>query len=355
MAFSLIRSLDTISNFLTINAGNLQSQLTPVTVGVQWTPAQPYSGGMDEVSLPQADQDKAVVVGANQSEHIAWCSSDGVVHYQHGDDISETIEFPGCAGIPGFALDLEDRPHLVWYTQEILDNNGVERSDHLLVESIRSTNGWSEAAIVTRTVGPVTTALTADSQGDLILVWADADQNMMVSIQEHYQCDPNDLSYIEIAGLNAVLEKNLRPTGTEIPYCHNQYERIEYTPNPEPAYSDLPATQDGAFDYLARMAEDAQYEVLFTTMEYAPNNSPPSPGSVLARGVADLYQKVKANPENYPRGITVKILLGNYPELSTFTYGDQIYAAITDFRDAGVEKMVDPEIGWRLEVANLSL
>ncbi len=352
VAFSLIRSLDTISTFLTINAGNLQSQLTPVTVGVHWTPPRPYSGDMDGVSLTQGDQDKVVVVGANQSEHIAWCSSDGVVHYQQGDEISETIAFPGCTGTPGLALDVDHRPHLVWYTQEILDNNAVERSDHLLVESIRSPNGWSEAAIVTRTDGPVTTALMADSQGDLTLVWEDADQNRMVAVQEHYQCDPDDLSYIEIAGVTAVMERNLRPSGTEFPYCHNQYERIEYTPNPEPAYSDLPATPDGAFDYLAREAANAQYEVLFTTMQYEPNTTPPSPGSVLARAVAALYQKVKANPDNYPRGITVKILLGNYPELSTFTYGDQIYAAITDFRDAGVEKMVDPEIGWRLEVAN---
>ena len=40
---------------------------------------------------------------------------------------------------------------------------------------------------------------------------------MLVSIQEHYQCDPDDLSYLEIAGLNAVLEKNLRITGEEDP------------------------------------------------------------------------------------------------------------------------------------------
>ena len=352
LAFSLIRGLETISTFLTINAGNLSSQLISVTEGVQWTPAQPYTGDLNGVSFPEAGQDKVTVIGADQSKHQAWCSSDGSVHYQLGDGKSEIIEFPDCSDLPGLALDLEGQPHLVWYTQEILDNNGVERSDELLVESIRTSDGWSEAAIVARTTGPVTPSLTVDSQGNLILVWADADQNRMVSIQEAYQCDEADLSYLELAGLNAVLEKNLRVTGEGVPYCRNQYERIEYTPNPEPEYSDLPATPDGAFNYLAGMAERAQYEVLFTTMQYEPNSSPPSPGSVLARRVADLYQKVKANPEDYPRGMTVKIMLGNYPELSTFTYGDQIYAAISDIRDAGVEKMVDPEIGWRLEVAN---
>ena len=249
LAFSLIRSLNTISTFLTINAGNLNSQLSSVTVGVQWTPEQPYAGSLDDVTFPQADQEKVIVTGTDQSEHQTWCSSDGSIHYQRGDGTPEIIGFPGCSGTPGLALDEKGQPHLVWYTQEILDNNGVERSDDLLVESIRTSNGWSEAAIVARTAGPVTPSLTADSEGNLILVWVDEDQNMLVSIQEHYQCDPDDLSYLEIAGLNAVLEKNLRITGEEVPYCRNQYERIEYTPNPEPAYSDLPATQDGAFDY----------------------------------------------------------------------------------------------------------
>ena len=352
VAFSFIRSLETISTFLTIKAGNLHTQLIPVTEGVQWTPAQPYTGNLENVQFPQSSQDKIFVIGADQSEHQAWCDSSGTMNYQKGAGTPEIIAFPGCSGTPGLALDQQDQPHLVWYTQEILDNNGVERSDSLLVESIRTPQGWSAAAIVARTPGPVTPTLNTDSQGNLILIWADSNQNMMMAVQEAYQCDEADLSYLEIAGLNAVLEKNLRITGEEVPYCRNQFERIEYTPNPEPEYSDLPATQDGAFDYLASMAEEAQYEVLFTTMEYAPNNTPPSPGSVLARAVADLYERVKANPEEYPRGMTVKILLGNYPELSTFTYGDQIYAAITDFRAAGVEKMVDPEIGWRLEVAN---
>ncbi len=352
LAVWLLRGLDTISTFLTINAGNLSPQLASVTVGVQWTPARPYTGDPEGVTFPQPDQEKVVVTGADQSEHQAWCSADGSLAYQWEDGAPEVIEFPGCTGLPGLALDLEGQPHLVWYTQEILDNNGVVRADDLLVESIRTSQGWSEAAIVARISGPVTPALNTDSQGNLLLVWADADQNMKMSMQEAYQCDPDDLSYLEIAGLNAVLEKNLRIAGEEVPYCRNQYERIEYTPNPEPEYSDLPAVQDGAFDYLAVTTEAAQYEVLFTTMQYEPNYSPPSPGSVFAQALADLYQKVKANPENYPRGMTVKILLGNYPELSTFTYGDQIYAAITDFRAAGVEQMVDPEIGWRLEVAN---
>ena len=100
------------------------------------------------------------------------------------------------------------------------------------------------------------------------------------------------------------------------------------------------------------MVKEAEYEVLFVTMQYEPNDTPPSPGAVLAEAVAELYQKVKDNPEDYPRGMTVRVMLGNYPDMSNWIWGSQIIGAIEDFKDAGVEKMVDPEIGWRLEVAN---
>jgi len=87
-------------------------------------------------------------------------------------------------------------------------------------------------------------------------------------------------------------------------------------------------------------------------MQWEPNTASPSPGSVLANEVAKLYNKVKENPEDYPRGMTLRILLGNYPVISNFQWGAQIMDVIDDLRLAGVENMVDPEIGWRLEVAN---
>jgi phosphatidylserine/phosphatidylglycerophosphate/cardiolipin synthase-like enzyme len=60
-----------------------------------------------------------------------------------------------------------------------------------------------------------------------------------------------------------------------------------------------------------------------------------------------LYYKLKEDPASYPRGLTVRILLGNPPELA-----GQLWYLLEDLRDAGVEKMLDPEIGWRLEVAD---
>jgi phosphatidylserine/phosphatidylglycerophosphate/cardiolipin synthase-like enzyme len=50
--------------------------------------------------------------------------------------------------------------------------------------------------------------------------------------------------------------------------------------------------------------------------------------------------------------MTVKILLGNYPNLSTLQYGDQIWNVLQDLAYTGMDKMEDPSIGWKVEVAN---
>jgi len=348
IALSLSSILKNISGFLQINPANLASELTPVTVGVQWGEPEIFSG---ETSLPAPDQER-VIVTIDGVDHQAWCSSDGVLHYQAGNSAEEQILDPGCNGLPGLVVADDGQIHLVWYTQSLADTNGVARPASALVESIRDQSGWSEAAIAAQTLGAAQPVLTFDAQGNLNMVWEDSDQKQYLAIQENFQCDPEEIPALELAGIEAVLAAGLRPEDSELPHCRNQFERIQYTPNPEPEYSDEPITPNGAFDRIADMAADAQYEILFVTMQYEPNETPPSPGSVLANGVGALYQKVKANPENYPRGMTVRVMLGNYPEMQFWAWGTQIIAAITDFRNAGVEKMVDPEIGWRLEVVN---
>jgi phosphatidylserine/phosphatidylglycerophosphate/cardiolipin synthase-like enzyme len=77
-----------------------------------------------------------------------------------------------------------------------------------------------------------------------------------------------------------------------------------------------------------------------------------SPGFRISQAISDLYQQVKAHPEAYPRGMTVRILLGNYPNLSTLQYGDQIWNVIQDLAYAEVGTLEDPAIGWKVEVAN---
>ena len=344
--FPISNILSNISGFLQINPADLASHLTPVTGGVRWSETEPYNG---EVTFP--DQER-VTVTVDGIEHQAWCNPDGVIHYQAGSGADEQIDFPSCSGMPAIVVDAGGQTHLVWYAQELVDTNGTTRPASALVESIRTASGWSEAAIAAQTEGVASPVLMLDPQGNMILVWVDSDQKQYITVQENYQCDPESLSYLELAGLEAVFAAGLRAADAEIPYCRNQYEDIQYTPNPQPEYSDDEPMPNGAFDKIADMVREAQYEVLFVTMQYEPNDTPPSPGSVLAEAVADLYQKVEANPQAFPRGMTVRIMLGNYPETQFWAWGTQIIAAITDLRAAGVEQMVNPEIGWRLEVAN---
>ena len=297
------------------------------------------------------------VADMDRSTHLAWCDPNGVVNYQGNTGRIETIDFPGCSGAPQISLGGGSDPHLVWYAEEITDSTGVVRPASHLVESIRTESGWSEAALAVRTSEEIIPSVASDEVGNIHMVWGDTPGNkagLFYSEQENYECSLDDLSELERVVLETISNGGTRPLGTEIPYCRNQFRRIIYTPNPNPAYSNEPATPNGGFDSISTIADNARFEVLFATMQWEKNTADPSPGSVFAQEVGELYKQIKENPERYPRGLTVRILLGNYPEISDLQWGTQIIDALNEIRNAGVEKMIDPELGWRLEVANFA-
>ncbi|KPK13385.1 MAG: hypothetical protein AMJ56_02080 [Anaerolineae bacterium SG8_19] len=351
----VVSLVERISGFLTIRPANLQSQISPTTVGVRWSEPVVVTSGIGDMALPTSDLDTAVVVATDSTEHQAWCSPEGMIQYQLGSGPVERIDFPSCSSTPTIALDLDGNPHIVWYTQEVRDTNRVVSPASLLVESIRKNGGWSDAAIAARTESEVLASLESDTEGNLILVWVDAADptgNLSMAVQENYQCSEDELDPVERAGLEKLLGGGTRPAGAEVPYCRNQFDRIIYTPNPEAEYSDQQITKNGGFDQVSALVEGAEYEVLFNVMQYVETKAEPSPGRILVESIGKLYQQVKDNPEDYPRGMTVRILLGNYPIIANFSWGDQIIEVIKDLKWAGIEKMVDPEIGWRVEVAN---
>lgn len=341
-----------IKSFLTINPAPIKAVIPPVTTGVWWTDPQPLTSGSEKIKFLSDEEAITVVTGPDSIQYKAWCTTQGVVQYQRDDETIEQIDFPSCINAPAMAFDIEGKPHLVWYTSEIKDTNGVTRSGNFLVESIRTSQSWSEAAIATQIGSPATPSLSVDDQSNLVLVWKEIDGRTYTALQEAYKCNEANLNPVEKAGLENILAGGYRPPGTKIPYCRNEFLRIYYTPNPEPQYSTLEPTPNGGFDQVSKVVDTAQYEILFTVMQWEPNSSPPNPGSVLAEAVAKLYEAVQAKPERYPRGMTLRILLGNYPVLSDLQWGSQIWDALSDIRAAGVDKMVDPEIGWRLEIAN---
>lgn len=83
------------------------------------------------------------------------------------------------------------------------------------------------------------------------------------------------------------------------------------------------------------------------------DDGPDAPGAGLARAVADLRRDLAAHPERHPRGLTVRLLLGNSIRL-----GDLLdptanaYHAARHLLEAGVPLVGDTVPGWRLEIAN---
>lgn len=114
------------------------------------------------------------------------------------------------------------------------------------------------------------------------------------------------------------------------------------------AESPDPAAASG-FDDVAALVRSARREVLFTTMQW--EEGPLNPGQTLARALAGLYAQVQAKPAAYPQGMDVRLTLGNFPVLSTFEWGAEVWGALRDLTAAGVP-LSDPALGWRVQLGN---
>jgi len=134
--------------------------------------------------------------------------------------------------------------------------------------------------------------------------------------------------------------------------CGNLFLGFLHTPNPDPAFSDLPPTPHGGFDGLATQIAGARREVLYAVMEWD-DDPAQGPGTVLAGGVRELYRRVQTDPAAYPGGVTVRIALGNLPLPSRLEWGSQVYVAARDVLAAGVP-LRDERLKWRVELANYS-
>lgn len=296
-----------------------------------------------------------VMLDFEDQVHVAWCDEGGQTNYKFKDGSTESISSPSCLGWVVMGQDSEGSPHLVWFSDEVANVYGVSSSGNFLYESIRTENGWSNPAIVSQTSAFTQPALASQSGSALHLAWSDAQVDVgsiNYTRQDDYQCDVNTLTKLGKVALETMLDGGFHPAGYQVPYCNNRFIDFIYQPNPKPAFSSDHQEPNGGFDVVAELAENVQYEVLFVNMEWDEDENNLSPGSSFARGVANLYQRIKADPSQYPRGIQVRILLGNYPEASTLEWGTQIWNVMNDLRDAGVDELENAEIGWKVEVAD---
>lgn len=309
--------------------------------GADWT----TQGELGNGRTPAITQD------LNNQAHVALCTDDGLVYLADGQP--ELVEAGVCRGRPALAADNLGQIHVIWYGQEVHNTNGFTNPAHLIYHSVKTAVGWTPPAIVGQSQlgGQPTVAATGD--GSLHLTW-NGPAGLQTASQVQYTCDTADLSPLGQILYDVARQETYTPPGDPIPFCQNRYDQLLLTPNPRPEYGLLqPPTPNGAFDVMADEIRLAQYEVLFSTMWYdAPGQSGDSPGSVIASAVGDLYRSLQAHPEQYPRGLTVRLMLGNPPELVRGETSGQLWALIGDLRQAGIDKMVDEELGWRLEVAD---
>jgi len=292
-------------------------------------------------------------VGQNSKSVVAWCSEDEGVLFWDGEN--SVISELKCDGPPMVANDTLGQLHTLWYTTEVTDATGGTRDVDVLVESILTDEGWSPPSIVTQLDGPGDYEMVEDGLGALHMAWLqDAVGSTAIdyAFQVQYACDKRALTGTEKVVYDVARGGGYRPDSDILPFCDNLYEMMVFTPNVDPAFSDRQPTTNGAYDDYVDMLKEAEYEVLFTTMAFKEAKNHDSPGAVLADGVYELYQMVKTNPEDYPRGMHVRLLLGNSPPITEMEVDGQIWLLLKDLYEAGFETLDDPEIGWKMEVAN---
>ncbi len=297
-----------------------------------------------------------VYVDQNDGVHAAWCDAEGGIRYWYAGASRLASSLP-CESRPALGMDELEVLHLVWQSTEVENPFGYVSSNTVLYEAIKQDINWSPPVIIAATGNVASPSMLNDPGGLLHLAWVDnrsAGSRLVYSNQAQYDCQDYPLTGINQALYQVAMQDKYRPAGQIIPYCQNRYDQLVFTPNPEPAYSSLDPRANGAYDQMADMMRQAEYEVLFSTMWYDEAQSPDSPGRIVAGAVADLYQQLKTHPERYPRGLTIRILLGNPPEFAAGGVSNQVWYVLSDLREMGVETMIDRQLGWSLEVANFA-
>jgi phosphatidylserine/phosphatidylglycerophosphate/cardiolipin synthase-like enzyme len=285
--------------------------------------------------------------------HAVWCTAaSGAVYWDQ--TTAELVAVEACNGRPAITQDSDGNVHVTFYSDELVGGSGLPSERDVLYETIRTEKGWTAPMIVALPGTQTQPALVASSEGTLHLAWTDAEggEALAYATQGQYGCAGYEPGGAAGAAIEVSRQPQFRSQGSELAYCQNRYDRLVFAPNPAPAFSSDPPTAGGVYDVMAELASTARYEVLIATMAYEQAVNGEGPGMVIGRAVSDLYDRLRTDPGQYPRGLTVRILLGNSPPFATMELNSQLWELLSDLREAGVDTMVAPEIGWRLEVAN---
>ncbi|NHZ72801.1 MAG: hypothetical protein GWP17_06930, partial [Aquificales bacterium] len=312
-----------------------------------------YEGGWGDLVEMGNGRYPEIYFDPDNNTYTIWCNRDGLAYRKNQEEVKSAPA--ACFNRPQVAVDSNSSVHVLWYGNNIESVLGKINTDSVLYEIAEYDKGVTLPTIVNRVGSQSQPAITVDNEGILHMVSTtgnEGEQSLQYQAQVQYSCDGYDLTRLGQVLYDVTRQEKYRDPDTPVPFCQNRYDNLVFTPQADPAFSDMDPLPNGAYDQMAEVAKTAEYEVLFATMWYDSDYAGESPGYVIASTVADLYHKVKANPENYPRGLTVRILLGNPPEAATGDFTGQLWNVIEDIRDAGVPEMVNQEIGWNLQVAD---
>jgi len=309
---------------------------------------------MDEFAnrYQESGHSPEVFVDAEGDINVAWCGAEGNIHHRKGEVQSTVIPKSNCLTRPAMGQDADGILHLVWYSDQVEQVSEKMMKNDLIYESRFDDTTWTIPAIVGFSAQNSRPVITTDTNRNLHLIWDEFPGQIDYASYHVYSCSAENLNPQVQLALEIMQSGVYRPADDLVPYCDNQFDRLLILPRPDPAYSDIPPTVNGAFDQVADLIRGAKYEVLLSTMWYETDETGTSPGDVTAKAVKDLYDQVEAHPEQYPRGMTVRIILGNPPELTLSNLVSQVWRVFNHMRRAGVPTMNDPDIGWRLEIAN---
>lgn len=109
--------------------------------------------------------------------------------------------------------------------------------------------------------------------------------------------------------LGQQLARDTAPAGGQLG-CGNLIGPLIYFPQEDGPFGGVqPASPHGGFDVLAADIRAAKQEVLLANMFW--DDGPDYPGRLLLGAVAELRRNVAAHPEQYPRGMVVRLSLGD--------------------------------------------
>lgn len=183
----------------------------------------------------------------------------------------------------------------------------------------------------------------------LLLRPLEAPKDLNRFLPQGWQCPP------PTQRLERLLFKATAPVGGQAA-CANVVGPLLFFPQQDVSLGSAaqPSSPHGAFDLLAEQIRGAQREVLLSNMFW--DDGPEAPGRVLARAIADLRAQVQRHPERYPRGVVVRLLLGNGIGQGGFDLNPHqgLQALLRSLQAAGLPMPGQPEsvAGFHLEVSS---